>query len=292
MDKGVKLAAIQFAEVPLSGEVEELKREAITGRATLARARFFLRQAAACGTDDVEVAEHNLNAAIVFGRSVTFHLQRIRNTKALRVEDAEGQAVGAPANSSVTPGRPPGEERESERGHGDRFRGRVVHRRGARSQGDEPGAGRPGPGPRAGHPAALRHPRRAPVRDCNRAASIATSSWASALPAPSEQAHLVLGDLELSRAAGIAGEPGQDGIGQHAPLKIFDPSATLADEVVMMAGELLVELVSTAVPGTVGGPHRNRSDERAAASPASGRRGTPRPGAHGSRPAARGSRLP
>ncbi len=30
---------------------------------------------------------------------------RIRNTKALRVEDAEGQAVGVPANPSVTPGR-------------------------------------------------------------------------------------------------------------------------------------------------------------------------------------------
>lgn len=75
MDKRVKLAAIQFAEVPPSGEVEELKREAVTGRATLERARFFLRQAAVCGTEDVEGAEHNLNAAIVFGRSVTFHLQ-------------------------------------------------------------------------------------------------------------------------------------------------------------------------------------------------------------------------
>src|SRR5439155_15281599 len=32
--------------------------------------------------------------------SPAVHSERIRNTKALRVEDAEGQAVGAPANSS------------------------------------------------------------------------------------------------------------------------------------------------------------------------------------------------
>ena len=75
MDNRVKLAAIQFAEVPPSGAVEEPRRETVTGRATLQRARFFLRQGAVCGTEDVEGAEHNLNAAIVFGRSVTFHIQ-------------------------------------------------------------------------------------------------------------------------------------------------------------------------------------------------------------------------
>src|SRR2546425_12948663 len=49
--------------------------------------------------------------------SPAVHSERIRNTKALRVEDAEGQAVGAPANSSVTPGKAPVEERERARGH-------------------------------------------------------------------------------------------------------------------------------------------------------------------------------
>ena len=57
--------------------------------------------------------------------------RRIRSTKALRVEDAEGQAVGAPANPTVRPGRAPVEERESERGHRERLRGRVILGRGA-----------------------------------------------------------------------------------------------------------------------------------------------------------------
>ncbi len=63
--------------------------------------------------------------------SPAVHSERIRNTKALRVEDAEGQAVGAPANSSVTPGKAPVEERERARGHRDRLRGRVILGRGA-----------------------------------------------------------------------------------------------------------------------------------------------------------------
>ncbi len=76
--------------------------------------------------------------------SPAVHSERIRNTKALRVEDAEGQAVGAPANPSVRPGRAPVEERESERSHRDRLRGRVILGRGA--VGVEEGSGSGGRG--------------------------------------------------------------------------------------------------------------------------------------------------
>jgi hypothetical protein len=75
MDKRIKLAAIQFAETGPSSEAGEVEQKAVAGRKTLERARFFLRQAALYGVGDVEGAEHNFNAAIVFGRSVTFHLQ-------------------------------------------------------------------------------------------------------------------------------------------------------------------------------------------------------------------------
>lgn len=40
------------------------------------KARLFLRQAAACGTADRDGFVANLEAAIVFGRSVTLHLQK------------------------------------------------------------------------------------------------------------------------------------------------------------------------------------------------------------------------
>jgi len=46
-----------------------------SARATLERAKFFLGRAWVHGIEQPEVAEHYLNAAIVFGRSVTFHLQ-------------------------------------------------------------------------------------------------------------------------------------------------------------------------------------------------------------------------
>ena len=45
-------------------------------RATLDRARFFLRQAAICGTEDPVGFEHYINACVVFGRGVTFQLQK------------------------------------------------------------------------------------------------------------------------------------------------------------------------------------------------------------------------
>ncbi|OLC12041.1 MAG: hypothetical protein AUH29_17565 [Candidatus Rokubacteria bacterium 13_1_40CM_69_27] len=47
-----------------------------SARATLDRARFFLRQAAICGIEDPVGFEHYINACIVFGRSVTFQLQK------------------------------------------------------------------------------------------------------------------------------------------------------------------------------------------------------------------------
>ena len=45
-------------------------------RRTLETARFFLDQAESVGPGDRRALEHFLEAAIVFGRSVTFHLQR------------------------------------------------------------------------------------------------------------------------------------------------------------------------------------------------------------------------
>lgn len=45
-------------------------------RRTVERATFFLERAELCGTDDRKAFEHFLEAAIVFGRSVTFHLQK------------------------------------------------------------------------------------------------------------------------------------------------------------------------------------------------------------------------
>jgi hypothetical protein len=46
-----------------------------TGRQTLERARFFLAEARGTSIDDRKRLLHFLEAAIVFGRSVTFHLQ-------------------------------------------------------------------------------------------------------------------------------------------------------------------------------------------------------------------------
>ncbi len=45
-------------------------------RVTLEKARYFLRQAAMCGVADRAGLATNLEAAIVFGRSTTFHLQK------------------------------------------------------------------------------------------------------------------------------------------------------------------------------------------------------------------------
>ena len=47
-----------------------------TARRTLERARFFLQQAELVAASDRRAFEHFLEAAIVFGRSVTFHLQK------------------------------------------------------------------------------------------------------------------------------------------------------------------------------------------------------------------------
>ena len=44
-------------------------------RRTLERAEFFLERAAQSGIDDRTVFRHYFEAAIVFGRSVTFHIQ-------------------------------------------------------------------------------------------------------------------------------------------------------------------------------------------------------------------------
>ena len=45
-------------------------------RGTLNAAKFFLEQARAAGIRDRSTFQHNLEAAIVFGRSVTFHIQK------------------------------------------------------------------------------------------------------------------------------------------------------------------------------------------------------------------------
>lgn len=76
MDKRIKLAVLAVVETGFPpDEAMEPEPQAVTGRGTLQRARYFLRQAAMCGTENVDGAEHNLNAAIVFGRSVTLHIQ-------------------------------------------------------------------------------------------------------------------------------------------------------------------------------------------------------------------------
>lgn len=48
----------------------------LQSRKTLEKARFFAAQATSVGTDDREAYVAFLEAAIVFGRSVTFHLQK------------------------------------------------------------------------------------------------------------------------------------------------------------------------------------------------------------------------
>jgi hypothetical protein len=71
-----KLARLVFSE-------KRREPEAVGGgaqrlgaaRATLERARFFLRHAVICGTEDPVGFEHYINACVVFGRSVTFQLQ-------------------------------------------------------------------------------------------------------------------------------------------------------------------------------------------------------------------------
>lgn len=45
-------------------------------RNTLGKARFFLNQAELCETSDREAFEAYLAAAIVFARSITFHIQK------------------------------------------------------------------------------------------------------------------------------------------------------------------------------------------------------------------------
>lgn len=47
-----------------------------SARDTLNAARRFLRQAGTYGVEDPEGFAHNVNAAIVFGRSVTWHIQK------------------------------------------------------------------------------------------------------------------------------------------------------------------------------------------------------------------------
>lgn len=44
-------------------------------RRTLTKARFFVDQVERCGTDDQTAFETYIEAAIVFGRSVTFHIK-------------------------------------------------------------------------------------------------------------------------------------------------------------------------------------------------------------------------
>ena len=48
----------------------------LIARQTLDRGRFFVEQAVRVGLDDRQVFQHFLEAAIIFGRSVTFHLQK------------------------------------------------------------------------------------------------------------------------------------------------------------------------------------------------------------------------
>ena len=50
-------------------------------RRTLERAQFFLERAELSGSGDRKAFEHSLEAAIVFGRSVTFHLQKEFNAR-------------------------------------------------------------------------------------------------------------------------------------------------------------------------------------------------------------------
>lgn len=47
-----------------------------TARDTLEKARYFAEQAAARQQEDIVAFRHNLEAAIVFARSVTFHIQK------------------------------------------------------------------------------------------------------------------------------------------------------------------------------------------------------------------------
>jgi hypothetical protein len=47
-----------------------------SSRRTLNAARYFLRQTAICGVEDHEGFAYNSNAVVVFGRSVTWHLQK------------------------------------------------------------------------------------------------------------------------------------------------------------------------------------------------------------------------
>jgi hypothetical protein len=73
----------------------------------------------------------------------------------------------------------------------------------------------------------------------------------------------VLADLEPSRAADVAGQPGQDRVSEPAAVEVLDPPAALADQMVMMPGELLPEFVSTAAAGRVRGPHGVRRPNEA-----------------------------
>ena len=73
----------------------------------------------------------------------------------------------------------------------------------------------------------------------------------------------MLADLEPSRPADVAGQPGQDRVREPAAVQVLDPPAALADQVVMMPGELLAELVSTAAPGGIRGSHGVRGPDQA-----------------------------
>jgi hypothetical protein len=73
--------------------------------------------------------------------------------------------------------------------------------------------------------------------------------------AEAEEAHLVLADLEPSRATDIAGQPGQDRVGEPAAVQVLDPAAALADQMMVVPSELLAELVSTAATRGVRGSH-------------------------------------
>jgi hypothetical protein len=50
--------------------------KASSARLTLNAARYFWRQAAIAGVEDREAFAYNINAAVVFGRSVTWHMQK------------------------------------------------------------------------------------------------------------------------------------------------------------------------------------------------------------------------
>ncbi len=80
--------------------------------------------------------------------------------------------------------------------------------------------------------------------------------------AQAEEAHLVVNHLELVRLLDPAAQASQRVVRDRAARHLLDPPAALANQVGVMPGELLAQLVPKAAAGGVHGPHQSRRDQQ------------------------------